>query len=106
MLVALYLRQIALNDEYFYLALAENIETIEKCDEKIGLWILRYFKQLLIQLLKHQAPKQNEEDAKTIVSFVKNTQLFDRISGILSRHGSSEEMINLCFDIVAFMKDY
>jgi dolichyl-phosphate-mannose--protein O-mannosyl transferase len=51
MLVALYAAEIQYLDEYLYLTLAEEIRALERYEERVVVWFLKFFNALLSSLL-------------------------------------------------------
>lgn len=51
MLVALYSTEIQYLDEYFYLTLAEEIKVLDRYEERVITWFLKFFNVMLSSLL-------------------------------------------------------
>ena len=106
MLVSFYFGEMDLDIEDYYLSLAEEVKNIEKYDEKLVFMLLRYMEALIVALLKLGTVQKNSLYADSLVKFLEGNQFFDKIEFVLRQFGYSLEVINIAFNIVAYLQDY
>ena len=78
---------------------------IEKYDQKLVFPLLKYMEILIIELLKIGNIQKNDLYQETLVKYMESTLFFDKIEFVLRQH-QSIEIINCCFDILAYLQDY
>lgn len=61
---------------------------------------------LIISLLKIGSIQPNNEYSESLIKFMESTFFFEKIEFVLRQHEKSMEIVDCCFDILAYLQDY